>query len=179
MSFSTDPHSTPVGDVGTAMFLIDARLKGFREDVRPDPEEQKALDDFLASLGPRGAADVLDGACTLIYLFTQWLRQAHEAQDKDVLEYVLPFLVGTLGGMRRSVSPEAVPTMAAMVVASALGQSPTLWRKRHGPWRPEEMTALETTAFLLAFHINDLAQDADAATRMIMEALSAVEDGIA
>ncbi|MCZ9336889.1 hypothetical protein NGM37_03745, partial [Streptomyces sp. TRM76130] len=71
-----------------------------------------------ASLGPGGVDDVLDGACTLIYVFMRWLRMAHEGHGKDVIEYVVPNLVATMRMMPRSVPPETIPTMAGLVIAA-------------------------------------------------------------
>jgi hypothetical protein len=169
-----DPEAAPAGDVGTAMLLIDSRLKQFRKK-EPDEEQRHLTDQLLRSFDAKAAGDVLDGACTLIYLFTQWLRQVHEAEDRDVLEYVVPYVVRTLKAMKRSIPPEAIPTMAGLIISSAIDQSPTLWRRRYGQWNEEEMTALEATAFLLAQYINDLTEDDETATRMIMELLSSVE----
>jgi hypothetical protein len=175
MPSSCDPGTAPAGDVGTAMLIIDSRLKQFGHD-EPGDEQQQLTDQLLRSFDAKAANAVLDGACTLVYLFTQWLRQVHESQDKDVLEYVLPSIVGTLKMMPRSIPREAIPTMAGLIIASAIDESPTLWRRQYGGWKEEEMTALEATAFLLARYINDLTGDDNTATRMIMDLLSSVEE---
>ena len=47
-------------------------------------------------------------------------------------------------------------------------------RQRYGDWTKEEMTPLEATAFLLAEHINRIADNPDFATRMILDALTNV-----
>jgi hypothetical protein len=109
-------------------------------------------------------------------MFMTWLRKAHEDHDKDVIEYVVPNLVATMRMMPRSVGPEAIPTMAGLVIAAGTGLSPNLWRKQYGPWTKAEMTPLEVTAFLLAEHINRVTEDPDFATRMISEALSRADE---
>ncbi|MGW7453974.1 hypothetical protein [Streptomyces sp. NPDC054787] len=176
MSSSYDPQYAPAGDVGAALMAIDSRLKAIYDGTTgADPQQRLLTDQFLASLGPRGAHDLLDGACTLIYMFMTWLRQAYEAHDKDVFEYVVPDLVGTLRTMPRSIRPEAIPTMAGMVIAAGTGLSPNLWRQQYGDWTQSEMNALEATAFLLAEHINRLTDDREFATRLITNALSRVD----
>ncbi|WP_130797592.1 hypothetical protein [Streptomyces otsuchiensis] len=178
MSSPFDPQNAPVGDVGAALLMIDSRLKSIHAGKgETDPEQRELIEQFTGSLGPAGANDVLDGACTLIYMFTTWLRQAHEHQDKDVIEYVVPTLVATMRMMPKSVRPEAIPTMAGLVIAAANGLSPDAWRKQYGFWTEAEMTPLEVTAFLLADHINRLTGDADFATRLICDALSSAGDG--
>ncbi|MEU6328431.1 hypothetical protein ABZ851_14285 [Streptomyces sp. NPDC047049] len=178
MSSSCDPSYAPAGDVGAALMVIDSRLKAIYDGTtETDPEQQELIDQFTASLSPKGAGDVLDGACTLIYMFMNWLRMAYEDHDKDVIECVVPQLVATMRMMPRSVRPEAIPTMAGLVIAAGTGLSPSLWRKQYGKWTAKEMNPLEATAFLLAEHINRLTDDRDFATRMIAEALSnAIQD---
>lgn len=176
MSSPCGPQNAPVGDVGAALMMIDSRLKGIHDGKTAiDPEQQELIDQFTASLGPEEANDVLDGVCTLIFLFMKWLREAHEDHDKDVIEYVVPTLVATMRMMPKSVRPEAIPTMAGLVVAAGTGLSPNLWRKQYGDWTAEEMTPLEVTAFLLAEHVNRVTDDPDFATRMITKALSSVD----
>jgi hypothetical protein len=173
-----DPQHAPVGDVGAALMIIDSRLKGIHDGkTGTDPEQEALNDQFTASLSPRGAADVLDGVCTLIFMFMTWLRKAHEDHDKDVIEYVVPSLVATMRRMPRSVRPEAIPTMAGLVIAAGTGLSPNLWRSQYGEWTKAEMTPLEATAFLLAEYINRLTDDPDFATRLITEALSRSDEG--
>ncbi|MCL2551100.1 MAG: hypothetical protein FWE75_03035 [Actinomycetia bacterium] len=177
MSSPCDPQYAPLGDVGAALMMVDSRLKSIYDNkVEPDAVEEALTDQFVASLGPSGADDVLDGACTLIYMFMQWLRMAYEDHGKDVIEYVVPNLVATMRLMPRSVRPEAIPTMAGLLVAAGMGQSPGLWRKQYGYWTNDEMNPLEATAFLLAEHINRLTDDRDFATRMITEALTRADD---
>ncbi|MFE6687597.1 hypothetical protein ACFVFQ_14070 [Streptomyces sp. NPDC057743] len=176
MSSLYDPQHAPVGDVGAALMMIDSRLKSIHDGkTGTDPEQQELIDQFTASLGPKGAHDVLDGACTLIYVFMTWLRKAHEEHDKDVIEYVVPNLVATMRMMPKSVRPEAIPTMAGLVIAAGTGLSPNLWRNQYGYWTEAEMTPLEVTAFLLAEHINRITDDPDFATRMVTEALSSAD----
>ncbi|WP_327696675.1 hypothetical protein [Streptomyces sp. NBC_00459] len=179
MSSPCDPQHAPVGDVGAALLVIDSQLRSVHSGrTGRDPEQQKLIDQFAASLGPKGAHDLLDGACTLIYMFMTWLRKAHEEHDKDVIEYVVPNLVASMRMMPKSVRPEAIPTMAGLVIAAGTGLSPNLWRKQYGDWTEKEMTPLEATAFLLAEHINRITDDPDFATRMISEALSrSVDEG--
>ncbi|MEV1047091.1 hypothetical protein [Streptomyces sp. NPDC049916] len=170
------PQNAPAGDVGAALLLIDSRLKTVHDGKdRTDPEQRELVRQFTASLSREGVLDLLDGACTLIYMYMTWLRQAHEEHDKDVIEYVVPSLVTTMRQMTMSVRPEAIPTMAGMVIAAGTGLSPTLWRKQYGDWTEAELTPLEATAFLLAEHINRIADDPDFSTRMITEALTRAE----
>lgn len=177
MSSPYDPKYAAAGDVGAALMMVDSRLKAVHDGrTETDSEQQELINQFAASLGPRGANDVLDGACTLIYMFMTWLRKAHEEHGKDVIEYVIPSLVTTMRRMPKSVSPEAIPTMAGLVIAAGTGLSPNLWRKQYGDWTKEEMTPLEVTTFLLAEHINRITEDPDFATRLITEALSNAEE---
>jgi hypothetical protein len=158
--------------------MVDSRIKTVHAGKSgTDPEQQALMDQYVASLGPDGLDELLDGACTLIYMFMTWLRKAHESEDKDVIEYVVPTLVATMRMMPRSCPPEVIPTMAALTVAAGTGLSPSLWRQQYGDWSDVEMTALEATAFLLAEHINRIADDPDFATRMIVDALTNVRGG--
>lgn len=173
MSASCDPAHAPVGDVGAALMMVDSRLKAVHSGKSAtDPEQQELMDQFLASLGPGGLDELLDGACTLIYMFMTWLRKAHESEGKDVIEYVVPNLVATMRMMPRSCPPEAIPMMAGLVIAAASELSPNLWRQQYGDWTKEEMTPLEATTFLLAEHINRIADNPDFATRLIVDALT-------
>ncbi|WP_329273388.1 hypothetical protein [Streptomyces sp. NBC_01451] len=177
MSSPCDPQHAPVGDVGAALLVIDSDLKRVHDGrTGADPEQRKLIEQFTASLGPEGADDLLDGACTLIYMFMTWLRKAHDEHGKDVIEYVVPTLVASMRMMPRSVRPEVIPTMAGLVIAAGTGLSPNLWRQQYGDWTENEMTPLEATAFLLAEHINRITEDPDFATRMISEALSRTVD---
>ncbi|MFI1583872.1 hypothetical protein [Embleya sp. NPDC020630] len=174
MSSPCDPLHAPVGDVGAALMMVDSRLKSIQGDrIDTDPEQQELTDRFVASVGPEGAAAVLDGACTLILLFMEWLRVAYAEHEMDAIERVVPNLVATLRRMPMSIRPEAIPTMAGLVVAAGTGLSPSLWRAQYGSWTEDEMTPLEATAFLLAAHINHLTDDPDFATRMVADTLSA------
>ncbi|MFJ6794947.1 hypothetical protein [Streptomyces sp. NPDC091268] len=173
MSSPYHPQFAPAGDVGTAIMMIDSRLKGIHGGKpKHDPQQQQLIEQFTASLDRKGAKDLLDGVCTLIFMFMTWLRKAHEEHDKDVIEYVVPNLVATLRMMPRNIRPETIPTMAGLVIAAGTGLSPTLWRKQYGDWTEEEMTSLEATAFLVAEHINRIADNPDFATRLITDALS-------
>ncbi|MEV4946918.1 hypothetical protein [Streptomyces sp. NPDC053755] len=176
MASSCDPRHAPAGDVGAALMMIDSRLKSIYDgQAQPDPEQQRLTAQFTASLGPTGAHDLLDGACTIIFMFTQWLRMAYEDHGKDALASVVSDLVAALRMMPKSVHPDAIPTMAGLVVAAGTGLSPSLWRRQYGDWTEEEMNPLEATAFLLAEHINRLTDDRDFATRLITTALSEAE----
>ncbi|MFD4376204.1 hypothetical protein ACFXKE_07800 [Streptomyces sp. NPDC059202] len=173
MSSPCDPRYAPVGDVDGALMVIDSRLKAIHDGQSgTDPEQQKLLDQLTASMDLDGVHELLDGACTLVFIFMKWLRHVHEEHDRDVIEYVVPSLVATLRMMSRSVSPEAIPTMAGLAIAAGTGLSPSLWRGQYGDWTKEEMTALEATALLLAEHINRITGDRDFATRMVGETLS-------
>ncbi|MFD3970504.1 hypothetical protein [Streptomyces cyaneofuscatus] len=177
MSSAYGPQHAPAGDVGGALMLIDSRLRAIHAgNAETDAEQQAMMAQFTESLGPDGAEDLLDGVCTLIYMYMTWLRKAHEDHDKDVIEYVVPTLVASMRMMPKSIRPEAVPTMAGLVIAAGTGLSPSLWRKQYGGWTRAEMTPLEATAFLLAEHINRIADDANFATRVITDALTRAED---
>ncbi|MFF1497633.1 hypothetical protein [Streptomyces sp. NPDC058304] len=168
-----DAQYAPAGNVGAALMLIDSRLKTVYDGkAGTGPEQQQLTDQFAASLGPEEADDLVDGTCTIIYMFIQWLRMAYEDHDRDVIEYVVPSFVASMRMMPKSIRPEVIPTMAGLIVAAGTGLSPNLWRKQYGDWTGEEMNALEATALLLAEHINRLTDDHDFATRMIAEALS-------
>ncbi|MFK4069828.1 hypothetical protein [Streptomyces sp. NPDC029674] len=172
-----DPQYAPVGDVGVALMMIDSRLKGIHDGrTETDAEHEELVRQFTRSLGPDGAHDVLDGACTLIFMYMTWLRNVHEQHEKDVIEYVVPNLVASMRMMPKSCPSEVIPTMAGLVTAAGLGLSPNLWRAQYGDWTDEEMNPLEATAFLLAEHINRIADDPDFATRMITEALSDADE---
>ncbi|MFD5323448.1 hypothetical protein [Streptomyces sp. NPDC127092] len=177
MSSPCDPQHAPAGDVGAALMVIDSRLKALYDGrTEVDPVQQQLIDQFVASLGPEEAHDLLDGACTLIFMFMKWLRAVHEDHDKDVIEYVVPSLVAAMRNMPRSVRPEVIPTMAGLVVAAGTGLSPSLWRKQFGEWTSEEMNPLEATAFLLAEHINRITDDRDFASRLINDALTGADE---
>lgn len=153
--------------------MIDSRLSAIYDGkTETDPEQEALIEQFTDSLGPEEVDEVLDGACTLIYMFMRWLRMAYEDHDKDVIECVVPNLVATMRMMPRSVRPEAIPTMVGLVIAAGTDLSPSLWRKQYGYWTEHEMTPLEATAFLLADHINRLTEDNNYATRLISQALS-------
>ncbi|MFD6891432.1 hypothetical protein [Streptomyces sp. NPDC059957] len=177
MASQYDPEHAPAGDVGAALLMIDSRLKGIHDGkTGMDPEQQALIEQYASSLGPSEADDLLDGACTLIYMFMMWLRRAHEDHGKDVIEYVVPNIVATMRMMPRSVRPEAIPTMAGLVIAAGTGLSPNLWRKQYGDWTEAEMNPLEATAFLLAEYINRMTGDPDFATRMITDVLAGAEE---
>lgn len=158
--------------------MIDSRLKAVYDGkTGTDPDQQALVEQFAASLGPEGVDDVLDGTCTLIYMFMQWLRMAYEDHDEDVIECVVPNFVASMRMMPRSVPPEVIPTMAGLLIAAGTGLSPNLWRQQYGDWTEEELTPLEATALLLAEHINRLTDDHGFATRLITKALSDSDGG--
>ncbi|WP_369216103.1 hypothetical protein [Streptomyces flavofungini] len=157
--------------------MVDSRLRSVHSgNAATDPVQRALSDQFTASLDRQGATDLLDGACTLIYMYMTWLRQVHENQEKDVVEYVVPSIVATMRMMPKSIRPEVIPTMAGLVVAAGMGLSPNLWRLQYGDWKMKEMNALEATAFLLAEHINRITEDPDFATRLVTEAMSLSEE---
>ncbi|MFD5428958.1 hypothetical protein [Streptomyces sp. NPDC127084] len=178
MASSCDPQHAPAGDVGAALMMIDSRLRAiYDEKDETDPEQQQLIDQYAASLGPDGIDDLLDGSCTLIYMYMRWLRTAYEDHDRDPIEYVIPSLVASMRMMPRSFPAEVIPTMVGLVVAAGTDLSPNLWRKQYGYWTKEELTPLEATTFLLADHINRLTEDNDFATRLISDALRRAEKG--
>ncbi|MET9426519.1 MULTISPECIES: hypothetical protein [unclassified Streptomyces] len=173
MSSPCDPQNAPAGDVGAALMVIDSQLKAiYAGRTEIDAEQRELINQYTASLSRRELRDLLDGACTLIYMFMRWLRMAYEDHGRDVFEYVVPSLVATMRNMPKSFPPEAIPTMAGLVIAAGTDLSPSLWRKQYGEWPQEEMTPLEATAVLLAEHINRITDDHDFATRLITGALS-------
>lgn len=114
MSSSYDPQYAPAGDVGAALMAIDSRLKAVYDGkTATDPQQQVLIDQFTASLGPEGARDLVDGACTLIFMFMTWLRKAHEAHDKDVIEYVVPHLVQRCARCPGAFDPRPSPPWPA------------------------------------------------------------------
>ncbi|MEW2133178.1 hypothetical protein [Streptomyces sp. NPDC005435] len=176
MSSPCDPANAPVGDVGAALMMVDSRLHAIYDDkTDADPEQQELLDQFAATLGPLGVDALLNGTCTLIYMYMKWLRMACQEHDKDVIEYVVPTLVATMRMMPRTFRPEVIPTMAGLVVAAGTGLSPNLWRGQYGRWTDAEMNPLEATAVLLAEQINRISDDREFATRLIAEALTATD----
>ncbi|MGW0994740.1 hypothetical protein [Streptomyces sp. NPDC002520] len=178
MSSPCDPEYAPVGDVGAALMMIDSRLRAvYAGKVGSDPEQQELVAQFAASLGPAGVDALLDGTCTLIYMFMEWLRAACEDQGEDVIEYAVPALVATMRMMPKTFRPEVIPTMAGLLVAAGTGLSPNLWRVQYGGWTEGEMNPLEAMTVLLAEHINRIVGDRDFATRLITEALSGSDQG--
>ncbi|NGO66992.1 hypothetical protein [Streptomyces boncukensis] len=177
MSSPCDPGHAPVGDVDAVLMVMDSRLKAVYDcDNKTEPDaEQEALTEQL--LQSSRLDDMLNGACTLIYMFMRWLRMAYEDHDRDVIEYVVPSLVTTMYRMPKTFRPEVIPTMAGLVIAAGTGLSPGLWRKQYGYWTKDEMNPLEATVFLLAEHINRITEDRDFATRMITEALARADEG--
>ncbi|MFG3224058.1 hypothetical protein ACGF07_04640 [Kitasatospora sp. NPDC048194] len=177
MSSPCDPHYAPVGDVSTALMVIDSRLRAVYDGKSgSDPEQQRMVAHFAASLGPTGLHELLDGTCTLIYVYMNWLRSLHEQRDEDVVEHAVATLVATMRMMPRTFRPEVIPTMAALLVAAGTGLSPNLWRAQYGPWTEAEMNSLEAVAALLAEHINRVTGgDPDFATRLVTDALAELE----
>jgi hypothetical protein len=162
----------PAGDVVTAIMHVDGLLR--RAHAAADGGGgQAGAPAFVLSLDEQG--DVFDGICSLIYLFTTVFREAAEAEGEDVVADVVPDLLRTLGYMRENVAPAAIPMMAAMVTASALGMSPNLWRLRYGPWQPEDVAAVQATAMVLAEKLNSAAGSHGAALRMVMDIVERAE----
>ncbi|MFF3374046.1 hypothetical protein ACFYXF_14055 [Streptomyces sp. NPDC002680] len=173
MSSPCDPQYAPAGDVGAALMVVDSRLKALHDGrTETDPEQQQLVKQYAATLGPTGVDALLDGACTLIYMFMEWMRKACEDHDKDVIEYTVPVLVATMRMMPKTFRPEVIPTMAGLLIASGTGLSPNLWRAQYGRWTDAEMNPLEATVVLLAEHINRITDDENFATRLITDALS-------
>ncbi|MFF3851112.1 hypothetical protein [Streptomyces sp. NPDC002328] len=173
MSSPCDPEHAPAGDVSAALMMIDSRLKAIYDGrTGTDPEQQQMVEQFAATLGPDGVDALLDGTCTLIYMFMQWLATVCEDHDEEVIEYVLPTHVATMRMMPKTFRPEVIPTMAGLVIAAGTGLSPSLWRAQYGEWTDAETNALEATAVLLAERINRIADDHDFATRMITDVLT-------
>jgi hypothetical protein len=158
--------------------MIDSRLKAIYDSrTETDPEQQEMIAQFAASMGPSGLDELLDGACTLIYMYMQWLRAACEHQDEDVIGYVVPSMVATMRMMPKTFRPEVIPTMSALLIAAGTGLSPNLWRAQYGDWTEPELNPLEATAVLLAEFVNRISGDRVFATRLITDALSET-DGI-
>ncbi|MDH6136681.1 hypothetical protein P3T37_006112 [Kitasatospora sp. MAA4] len=164
--------------MSAAVMVIDSRLKAIYDGrTEADLEQQRMVDQLVSSLGPEGADALLDGACTLIYMFMTWLRAACEEHDKDVIEYVVPTVVTTMRMMPKTFRPEVIPTMAGLLVAAGTGLSPNLWRAQYGYWTKDEMNPLEATAVLLADQVNRMSgDDHDFATRLITDALSVSDE---
>ncbi|MCX4744034.1 hypothetical protein OG455_00650 [Kitasatospora sp. NBC_01287] len=179
MSSPCDPEYAPVGDVGAALMMIDSQLKAVYDGrTGKRAEEQRMADQVTASMGREGLDALLDGTCTLIYMFMTWLRAACEEHDKEVVEHVVPTLVGTMRMMPKTFRPEVIPTMAGLLIAAGTGLSPNLWRAQYGDWTAAEMNPLEATAVLLAEHINRISGgDRDFASRLITGALSRADQG--
>jgi hypothetical protein len=161
--------------------MIDSRLKAIHDSgSESDPEQQRMVEELTASLGSAaGLTALLDGACTLIYMYMNWLRTAFEQHDEDVIEYVVPTLVATMRMMPKTFRPEVIPTMAGLLIAAGTGLSPNLWRAQYGDWTAAEMNPLEAVTVLLAEHVNRVSgsDDPGFATRLIAEALSKADRG--
>ncbi|MEU3567797.1 hypothetical protein AB0E96_05080 [Kitasatospora sp. NPDC036755] len=157
--------------------VIDSRLKAVYDGrAGTDPEHQRMVDQLTASFGPAEAEAVVEGACTLVYMYMNWLCKAFEQHEEDVIEHAIPSLVTTMRMMPRTFSPEVVPTMAGLLTAAGTGLSPNLWRAQYGPWTKEEMNPLEATAVLLAEYINRISgKGQDFATKLITDALSQLD----
>lgn len=161
----------PAGDVAAAIMDIDSMLKRIHGSSGTGGTGLAAQ---LVDTAEQ-ARDVLDGYCTVIYLFITMWRKTAEASGANLLADVLPGVITRLREMTRTVAPSTIPTMAAMMTAAVLGASPTLWRAQFGDWQPEELAAVQATALLLAEGINTARGRDDAALRMIMEALARAE----
>lgn len=166
------PSHARVGDVTAAMMQVDSLLARVRDPSRAAAGQPD--DTLLGSFVDPG--ELLDGFGTLIYLFVTALRRGCEAAGQEVLQRIVPEVVSALRQMPKTVAPEAVPTMAAMLTAAAVNLSPTLWREQYGPWGSEELNAVEATALVLAEHVNFYNDDDNAAHRLVVEALAGAED---
>ena len=171
MVLDMSASNAPVGDVTAAILEVDSTLKRINGTTTGSTA---GLSEALVS-SPAEAVGLLDGFCTLLYLFITAFRKACEACGKDVLAETVPLVVGTLRTMTTGVAPETVPVMAAMMTAAATGLGPGLWRASYGPWRPEELMALERTLLILAQEINTAHGTDDAALRLVMDALDAAD----
>ncbi|MFE7531599.1 hypothetical protein ACFU7Y_38715 [Kitasatospora sp. NPDC057542] len=154
--------------------VIDSRLKAVYDGKSgTDPEHQRMVDQLTASFGPEEAEALVEGACTLVYIYMNWLRSAFEQHEEDVVEHAVPNLVATMRMMPRTFPPEVIPTMAGLLIAAGTGLSPNLWRAQYGPWTKEEMNPLEATAVLLAEYINRISGNGnDFATKLVTDVLS-------
>ncbi|GAA1408430.1 hypothetical protein GCM10009639_58180 [Kitasatospora putterlickiae] len=178
MSSPCDPSYARAGDVATAVMVMDSRLKAIYDGKGgSDPEQRRMADDFARSMTAADADALLDGVCTLIYMYMDWLRTVCERHDKEVIEHVVPTLVATMRMMPNTFRPEVIPTMAGLLIASGTGLSPNLWRAQYGDWTRAEMNPLEATAVILAEHINRMVgDDQEFATRLITDALAATDE---
>ncbi|MFF2745310.1 hypothetical protein ACFVVA_07190 [Kitasatospora sp. NPDC058048] len=157
--------------------VIDSRLRSVYEGKSgTGPEHRLMVDRLTASFGPDEAEALVEGACTLVYMYMNWLRSAFEKHEEDVLEHAIPSLLATMRMMPRTFSPEVIPTMAGLLIAAGTGLSPNLWRAQYGPWTKEEMNPLEATAVLLAEYINRISGNGeDFATKLVTDALSQLD----
>jgi hypothetical protein len=172
MTSPLDPSQAPVGDVATALMQVDALLARTKEATTT--ARDAVAEDMLASV--TSLDELIDGFCTVIYLYMTCLRQAHEDAGRDVIEDVVPSVVQTLRMMTTSVAPEVIPTMTGLVTAAAMQLSPSLWRRQFGRWTKEEMNALEATALVLAEQINQRSHDDRAAIRLVTVVLAQGDD---
>ncbi|MER7578668.1 hypothetical protein [Kitasatospora sp. NPDC097691] len=163
--------------MSAALLVIDSRLRAVYDGRSgDDPERQRMVDEIVASYGPTEAEELLEGVCTLVYMYMKWLRSAFEEHDEDAVDHVVPSLVATMRMMPRTFRPEVVPTMAALLIAAGTGLSPTLWRAQYGSWTEAEMNPMEATAVLLAEYINRISGNGnDFATRLVGDVLSALD----
>ncbi|SOB88450.1 hypothetical protein [Streptomyces sp. 1331.2] len=179
MSSPCDPAFAPAGDVSAALMVVDSKLKAIYDGRSGlGPEHEQMVEQFAASLGAGGFKDLVDGTCTLVYLYMNWLRRSLERHEEDVVEYVVPDLVATMRMMPRTFRPEVVPIMAGLLFAAGTGLSPSLWRAQYGPWTKEELNPLEALAVMVAEHVNRISgkNDNSFATRLIADALSELDE---
>jgi hypothetical protein len=169
----------PAGDVAAAIMHIDSFLRRVYADVDGTAPGDE-LDPVDVTTTEEQFRALLDGYCTVIYiLIAGWRNTLNEdgenKGDTYVLEKIIPEVVIGLRHMTKNVAPSAIPTMAGMLTATALGLSPNRWREQFGEWRREEMPALEATAAAVADRVNRMHDDRDAALRVIMDALGQAE----
>nr|WP_203607534.1 hypothetical protein [Streptomyces sp. SID11385] len=156
--------------------LVDSRLQAIYEGhTGADADAQALTRQLLESLGRGGARDVLDGMCTLIYVYVCWLREVAEDHGKEIVAFLIPSLVETMRMMPRAFPAPTIPTATALVLAAATDLSPSLWRTQYGGWTAQEMIPLEATAVLLAERINRMTDDHDFAARLVTQLLADVD----
>jgi hypothetical protein len=122
MSPDISAANVPIGDVAGAIMDIDSFLR-------------RVYADGAASGGPdvvateEQARELQAGYFTVIYmLISGWRNTLNEGGtnegDRFVLEQILPEVVTGLRHMTVHVAPSTVPTMAAMLTATAMALSP-------------------------------------------------------
>src|SRR5262249_47029966 len=106
-----DPGNSGIGDLGTAMFQVDARLRQLHDDPAVHDEQYQAQ--LREAFETADLDQVIEGFCSLVYLLMRWLTETYEAAGQDAAMEVVPYTTRCLSTMKRHVEPEAVPTMGA------------------------------------------------------------------